>query len=234
MADKPNKKEIQEELDLETQENVNDTLSAGTFDFIKKYQQYIYIGLGVLVLAIAGVVFFNEQQKSKNEEAFNEMFHATQQFEADSIDLALNGRAGEFMGLQEIADDYGSTDAGNLAKYYVGVGYLQQGRLDEGLDALESFSKGDNLLSMAAYSALAFGYEDKGDVSKAANYFEKAANTPSANDRYTPYLLMQAARCYETLNEPDKARKLYEKIRDQYPLSAEGSRVEKYLARVKS
>jgi tetratricopeptide (TPR) repeat protein len=229
MADKAKNKPQAEEPQVEVQEVKGD--NSLNLDFLKKYQAFIYGGAAVLVLAIVGVLFFRDQQQKKNEQALAEMYRAVNFFEQDSLNLAVNGRAGEITGLTEITEEYGGTKAGNLAQYYVGIAHIREGRLDEGIDALESFKKGDNLVSMSAYTALAFAYEDKGETEKAAGLFVKAAETPAKTERYTPLLYLHAGRCYETAGKPEKALKLYEYIKENYPSSPEGLRIEKYIGR---
>jgi hypothetical protein len=44
---------------------------------------------------------------------------------------------------------------------------------------------------------------------------------------------MKAAELYELDGKYPDALKLYERIKDEYPTSTEGSSIEKYIARVK-
>jgi TolA-binding protein len=44
---------------------------------------------------------------------------------------------------------------------------------------------------------------------------------------------MKAARLLESMNKLEEALKLYEEIKKDYPQSAEGTTVDRYIARVK-
>ncbi|TAE55682.1 MAG: hypothetical protein EAZ89_05450 [Bacteroidetes bacterium] len=230
MAKKVKGRELKEVV-VEQDEVTSEEESSPVLAFFEKNRNALLIGGGALVVVILGVLGFNYFRGAKNTEAEAEMFHAVQYFEADSLRLALDGD-GSYMGFLEVADNYPGTKAANLANYYIGVIYLQQGDTENGIEYLERFSTGDNMLSMAAYMALGFAWEDKDDPAKAADYFERAAYTPKENKETTPFMLMHAGRNYEAAGKPEKALKVYETIRDEYPLSQEGSAIDKYIGRV--
>lgn len=73
-------------------------------------------------------------------------------------------------------------------------------------------------------------YVELGQVEKGISYFDKAAN--SKNDVISPIFLKKAGVAYESLNKPEKALELYNKIKDNYPKSNEASDIDKYIARV--
>lgn len=218
----------------ELEENILDQEEAKTVSaesFVSENRNLLLVVAGVLVLLIGGYSFYRYSQRAKNTEAQEEMFQAVYYFEQDSLDKALRGD-GQYLGFEDIADEYSGTDAANLSTYYLGMIYLKQGDLDTGIDYLKKFDTGDNMLSMAAYMALGFAYEDLGDPEEAASYFERAARTPGENDQTTPMMLMQAARNYEAAGKPAEARKIYERIKSEYPTSSEGISIDKYLGRV--
>ena len=49
----------------------------------------------------------------------------------DDYEKALNGDGQGYPGFLKIADEYGSTDAGNLAELYAGLSYAQTGKYQE-------------------------------------------------------------------------------------------------------
>ena len=53
------------------------------------------------------------------------------------------------------------------------------------------------------------------------------------NSFNTPLFLMKAGELQELNGKYDEALKLYERIRDEYPESTEGTSIDKYIARVK-
>jgi tetratricopeptide (TPR) repeat protein len=200
-------------------------------DFISNNQNLLIAVGVVIILVVAGLIYMSSRKESANAQANADMFNAIYYFEEDSLNKALNGDGINYS-LLDVIDEYGNTDAGEVARYYAGVAYLKQGDLESGIDELESVSAGDNTLGFATYVALAFAYEDQGNPAKAASLFEKAANTPVRNEQTSPLLFLHAGQNYEAAGEINKARKVYEIIRDEYPLSTEGRDIEKYLGRV--
>ena len=87
-----------------------------------------FIGVLVAVLLIVGGYFGYQYYKENQEaEAQREMFQAVYYFEADSLELAVNGD-GNNLGFLAIIEDYSITDAANLANYYAGAAFLKQGK----------------------------------------------------------------------------------------------------------
>ncbi|MDX2245569.1 MAG: tetratricopeptide repeat protein [Bacteroidia bacterium] len=220
--------------DLEEEVKNTEEVSEGKFSieaFVVKNRNLVLVGVAIVALVIAGVIGYNVMRSGKNTEASSEMFQAVKYFEADSLDLALNGD-GQALGFLDIVDEYSGTDAANVANFYLGAIYNQKGDLESSREYLEKVSLGDNLFSMSVLSALAFVYEDLGNPDKAASLFEKAAYTPGENEATTPTMLLNAGRNYEAAGKPEKALDLYEKIKEDFPTSTEGLNIDKYIGRV--
>jgi uncharacterized protein HemY len=97
------------------------------------------------------------------------MYKAEMYWQRDSFNLAINGR-GDTLGMAAIAEEYGSTPAGNLANYYLGVSYLRTGQWDLAIEALEDFSSDDMFLSSMSIGMIGDAYMEKGDVDHAIEY----------------------------------------------------------------
>lgn len=227
-----NKAEIEDQLDgiEEVTEQEVAAAPSQANDFFQKNKIYI-LGIGALVLLAGGYFGWNYLNKSKNKEAYDAAFQAVYYWEKDSLNKAINGD-GVALGLQSIVDEYGSTDVGNQAKYMLGIAAIKQGKIDEGIAHLKSFSKGDNLVSAAAELAMGFALEDKGDEAGAAEHFEKAAGyTTEKDDQFRPMCLKLAGEAYEAAGNKSKALNLYKTIKDKYPNSQEGQTIDKYIGR---
>ena len=72
------------------------------------------------------------------------------------------------LGSLNIIDDYGITDAANLANYYAGVCYLKQGNLSSSRLYLEDFSSNDLLVQARAYSLIGDTYMEEQKYEDAA------------------------------------------------------------------
>lgn len=198
-------------------------------EFLAKYKNIILGVLGVVVLAVAGYVYYQYDQKESNKAAQQQMYGAVLYFEMDSLQVALEGNL-KVQGLLSISEEYGSTKAGKLANFYIGAIYLKQGKFQEAIDYLEKFSSDDLLVQPRAYSLTGDAYMELGDFAKAEGMYSKAANTNS-NDEFSPVYLMKGALASELNNNATAAIEKYSKIIDEYPLSQQANEAKKYKAR---
>jgi TolA-binding protein len=195
--------------------------------------KYKTIGIALvvgLVALIGGYFYYDYYSKEREKEAQEQAFYAAKYYMKDSLDKAINGTAA-FPGLKKFVDEYGGTKAGNTAKYMLGTAYLSKGKIDDGLSQLESFDKGDNLVSAQAYAAIGFAYEEKGNFGKAADMYIKASKA-LPNAVTSPEYMLSAARCYEEAKDNDKALSIYKELKQKYPLSDPGRQAEKYIAKL--
>jgi len=191
----------------------------------------IVVGIAAAILIIVGGYFaFNYYKNNQNVIAQNEMFQAVYYFEADSLEKGLNGD-GNNLGFLQIIDEFGITDAANLANYYAGVSYLKKGNFEAARLHLEDFDAGDLLIQARAYSLIGDSYMEQENYSEAAKYYKKAANY-KPNKQFSPSYLMKEALAYEKLNQNDKARETYEKIITQFWDTEEYQNARKFKARL--
>ncbi|MFK7971988.1 MAG: tetratricopeptide repeat protein [Bacteroidia bacterium] len=204
-------------------------------DFIEQNKK-VLLGLAVaLVVLIAAVFAYRYYQGQQNTLAANSMFDAVQSFEAGDYNAALNGDSAlNNMGLLDVADSYGSTEAGNLAKYYAGVAKVKQGDVAGGIDYLEDVSGSGTLLGLAKQVAIGFALEEQGDFEGAAKAFEAAGSAVGGNKFSTPFALLKAGENYEAAGTKGKALDLYKRIKDKYPESEEANNIDKYIGRASS
>ena len=204
-------------------------------DFVEQNKNLLLILGGALLLIVLGFFGYRFYQNGQNQTASNELYDAIQSFEAANYGAALNGDSTlNNMGVADVADVYGGTDAGNMAKYYAGVAYIKQGDVARGIDYLEDVSGSGNMLGVAANVALGFAHEEAGNFAEAAKSFEDAANTVGGNEFTTPFALKKAGENYEATGNSGKALNLYKKIKEKYPNSEEGRDIEKFIGRASS
>lgn len=199
--------------------------------FIEQNSKKIIFGIiavAVLVAAILGYKYGYATPQQKKAEAA--MFRAELYFDRDSFALALNGDGLNVEGFNAIIDQYGSTDAGNLAKAYAGICYFKLGDNESALDMLKSFSGGDEMLSPTIVGLIGDCYVNMGNTEEGISYFEKAASQAD-NDIISPVYLKKAGVAYESLKQYDKAVKAYTTIKEKYFASVEASDIDKYIAR---
>ncbi|WP_240337166.1 tetratricopeptide repeat protein [Rufibacter psychrotolerans] len=198
-------------------------------EFVVRHKNLL-IGIFVAIAAaVVGGFLYYQNQQTKNQEALAAMFQAEYYLEADSLNKALNGD-GQNAGFKAVAEEYGSTKAGNLANFYAGVASLKQGKYQEALNYLEEFKSDDLLLQARAYSLQGDANLELGKRAEAAELYKKAAEH-KANDFFSPQYLMKAAVAYEAANQYTEAIEVYDRIITDYPLSPEVNDAKKYKAR---
>lgn len=221
------KKEEQRTELLENPEALADKLQ-GAETWLERHPKTVVgvaVGIALIVGGYFGFRYYIEQQ---NTEAQNEMFQAVYYFEADSVELAVNGD-GNSLGFKDIVSDYKWTEAANLANYYAGVSYLKLKQFNVARLYLEDYKSKDLLVQARAYSLIGDTYMEEKNYSEAAKYYKKAADY-KPNKYFTPAYLMKAALAYERNNEKDKAIAAYNEIVTKYWDSAEVQNAKKYKA----
>jgi len=203
-----------------------------TEQFIEDNQMKITYAVGVIVVLVAVFLAFNKfYLQPKEEEALTQMFMAENYFEKDSFNLAINGD-GNYLGFLDIIDDYGVTKSANRAKYYTGISYLRMGQYEDAIDYLKKFKTDDLLLAPVKAGAIGDAMLELGNSEDALKQYKKAYSE-TENELTTPIYKMKAARLLESMDKLEEALKLYEEIKKDYPESAEGTTVDRYIARVK-
>lgn len=184
-----------------------------------------------IVVIVVGWVAFREYRASKNEECIEQMRFAESYFRQDSFEKAIKGTLGA-PGFEQLVEEYGWTEAGNLCRLYLGLSYLKLGDFQAAADALSDYDAPDSYLGGAAYAALAGAYAELKDFSRAGRYYEKAAVVHN-NSQTSPVFLLQAGLAYELAQDRQKAGKVYQRILDEYPGASEANAAQKHLERVR-
>lgn len=199
----------------------------------KKLRNGIFAVLGVIAVAVIGVFgwqWYVEQQEVK---AQKELFAAQFYFENDSLNTALKGDATTTIGVEEIADKYSMTKAGDLAAFYEGTAYLKQGKFNEAIESLKNFNANDYLVQARAYSLIGDAYMELNNLDEAISYYKKAANH-HPNDFFTPEYLMKLGLAYELKNDFAMAVQAYETIVEKHKKSDMLNKAKRALGRAES
>lgn len=212
-------------------DNVHETLTR-TEIFFEKNKNKLFILLLVAIAVVAGYLGFQHgYMQPKEKAAATAMFQAQHYFEADSFKLALNGNA-EFQGFEEIINNYGITKSANLATAYAGISYMKLGDYEKAIKYLKDFNANDQLISHVLVGAIGDCYVQMNDVKEGIKHFEKAADKAN-NDLISPLYLKKAGLAFESISDFAGAQKMYEKIQNNYPNSAEAMDIVKYIERAK-
>ena len=205
-----------------------------------KHKKAISAAIVVVILIIAGVLSYEtyisgpREQEASTALAKGQDYFANQQFE-----LALKGDSTGYKGFLNIASDYSSTDAGNLANLYAGLCYANLDKWNDAVKYLEKYSAADDeMVSPAATAALGNAYAHVKQLDKAVEYLKKAASMAdgeaegNANNSLSPTFLIQAGEILESQNKKDEALNIYQDIKKKYVNSPVYGEIDKYIERV--
>jgi tetratricopeptide (TPR) repeat protein len=208
--------------------NVEQTLTK-TEQILEENYKPLLIGLGIVIVIVAVFWLGRLYLNNRSNEAQSQMYQAQRYLEEDSLKLALNGD-GNYLGFLDIASEYKFTSAGNLARYCAGICYLHLGEYQNAIDFLSKYHKKDKVIGSIALGAIGDAYVELGNTGKGISEYLAAADY-SNNSFNTPLFLMKAGELYELNGNYKEALKLYQKIKDKYPDSTEGTTIDKYIAR---
>lgn len=209
--------------------------------FITKNKKPIIIISTAIVAILVGVFCYKYFiGQPREEKASTALAMATQYFDQEIFDKALNGDGSTTTGFVRIASDYSGTDAANLANLYAGLCFANLNKWDKAVEYLEKYSTSDDaLVSPAAVEALGNAYAHTNQLDKAVSYLKKAAKKADAkghngvNNSLSPVFMLQAAEIVESQGKADEALEMYKDIKEKYVASqlVQSQEIDKYIER---
>ena len=205
-----------------------------TEKFFEENGKAVIIALVVLVAVVAGGWFYKYFAIDKNQEAASELIIAAQdRFAGETPDyaLALNGDESG-AGFLDVIEQYGSTDAGNIACHYAGICYLNLGDTENAKKYLAAYDATAGIPN-AVINAQCFGLQgdimcDEQNYEGAVEMYKKAV-AQSDNSLTAPMYLKKMGLAYEALGNYTEAIAAYKTIEEQYPASMEGRDIAKFI-----
>jgi len=204
--------------------------------FLTKYKKTIIFCLIAIVVLIAAIILWNNYSSSRNEKASTALAHSQELFMMQDFDKALKGDSLGMPGFIQIASEYSSTKAGNLANLYAGLCYAKQDKWNEAVKYLDAFSpKGDLMVSPLAVMAMGDAYANVKQMDKALDAFKQAASMANKaaasgrNNTVAPVALKKAAFILMDQKKNDEALQLLQTIKDEYLNSAAQQDIDKYI-----
>ncbi len=217
-------KEQNEEKNLEVS-----GIIAKTEQFIEKSRKtIIVVACAVVVVGLAIWAYVGLYAQPRQKRAAEEMFAAEQWFNDGDFEKALNGND-QYLGFNDVIDQYGCTKSGNLAKYYAGICQLNLGKFDQAIDLLKSYKGKDTFTGSEALMLIGDCYAEQDNAKEAANYYQKAASKAN-NFIVSPTALWKAGMMQLKLGDKDAAVKCFQQIKDNYPESPMYAEADKYIS----
>lgn len=216
-------------------EQIVNKLDRTAFDVESFVENNAKIVVGILVAIIAVALGYFAYVKfviePKDEEAFANMVQANNLFDQDSITQALKGSPGAYQGLQQIVEEYGNTESGNLARFKAASAYYKLGDYASAVELLEAFDTDDNVMLAQKYGMLGNALTQSKKVEEALPFFIKAAEATDAEVIQITYYT-KAGEIAMSLGKNEDALKYFQTIADKYPGSDNGN-AEKFVERLK-
>ena len=200
-----------------TQESIS-KLEAG----VLKYKKVISISVVAVIVVVAGLILLNTLYlKPRQAEASTALAKGQELFAQQQYEAALNGDKTGYIGFLKVIDQYGCTDAANLAKLYAGLCYANLA-----------------MVSPAAEAALGNVYAHLNKIDDAVSCLKKAAKMADKKVEnghsvsLAPQFLLQAGILLESQGKTSEALEIYEKIKKDYVNSPVRRDIDKYIERV--
>ncbi|RZU42542.1 tetratricopeptide repeat protein [Edaphobacter modestus] len=181
------------------------------------------VGVLIVVLAIGAFIF-----NHRSEQAATAFGEALQSYQSPLAapgqqvppgvktfpSAAERARAANQLFLK-VADNYGMTASGKLARYFAGLTYIEAGQPAQAESTLKQVAGGWNGdLSSLAKLALAQLYRQTGRDAQAIEVYNDLTAHPSSSVPAGTAQL-QLADLYETENKPEMAKKIYAQLKDK-------------------
>jgi len=201
-------------------------------DFFVDYRRYItYSGIGIVVLVIA-IVSYRYIREGRSQQADELLGGILLYYESGEYRTALDGTDAD-PGLIEIANQFGNTDPGNLARLYAGDAAFRLNEHDQALEMFEAYRGRGDMLAASALDGRAAVHELRGNYEEAATFYERAANV-NKNVLRSPEYLKKAARAYGKAGDYEKAEETLLKIGEEYPDSEVAQELDFHLGFVRA
>jgi len=194
--------------------------------FDKNKKTIIGAMVAIIAVVVCAILLNSYYFEPRANEASTELAKSQELFDQQQYDKALTG-------FQKVANDYSSTDAGNLAQLYIGLCQANLGKWQEAVNALESYSGSDDqMISPAAEGALGNAYANLKQLDKAVEHLKKAAKMAD-NNSLSPTFLIQAGEILESQGKKKEALELYQEVKQKYFNSMQYQTIDAYIERCK-
>ncbi|UCE19261.1 MAG: tetratricopeptide repeat protein [Gemmatimonadota bacterium] len=190
------------------------TYSFKVLNYVQDHSRQFIFGItGLIVVLLIGFLMVSSKKKKEisaaNMLGSSEIVYQSGDYQ-NSIPL-----------FESVIQRYDGTRSSAHATYLLANAYFFTGNFDKAHQYFERYvNKYHKLptLTASAIAGVAACYEEKEDYIEAGRWYERAAS--EFQDFYmAPEYLLSAGRCYESAGDTEKAKRVYQRIVDQYPES---------------
>lgn len=207
--------------------------------FVLQYKKVIMGAVAAVLVVVVGAILINNLYlEPRQAEASTALAKSQEYFANQEYEKALKGDGAGSIGLLKVIDNYGSTDAANLANLYAGLCYNALGKYQDAEKYLDAYSTADDaMVSPAAVAALGNTYANLNKLDDAVSCLKKAAKMADSqmknghNNSLSPQFLLQAGEILESQGKTEEALSIYQDIKKNYVNSAIYGQIDKYIER---
>ncbi|MCB0731755.1 MAG: tetratricopeptide repeat protein [Ignavibacteriae bacterium] len=201
-------------------------------EFFDEYKQKLIIIAGSLAVIVLAILWYVNKKSDDNLKAASQLSEIVSYFDMGQYQKAIDGEPGtQLIGLNNIVDNYGSTEQGEIAKIYLAKSYYALGNYDQALEYYSDYSGDSKLHQSSAFAGMAACYEQKGQFEDAADLYKKAANTYDLKSQKSEYLLNSGINYIKAGNK-EEAKDLLETLKNDFKTTVAAREVEKYLSQL--
>lgn len=215
--------------------DINEALSKSEA-FFDKYKKAILAGLAALIILVIAIMVYNNYKDSRNVEASTALAKSQELFMNGDFEKALKGDSLGSKGFIGVINEYGSTQAGNLARLYAGICSANLNKWQDAEKYLDDFdTKDDALVSPMVIMAKGDAYANLKQPDKAIESFKKAAKMADSatktgiSNSVAPLALKKAAIILIDQKKNDEALSLLQEIKSKYLQSPVQDDIDKYI-----
>lgn len=179
----------------------------------EQYGRYaLYAVVGLLVLGIAGFYWKSGQDRRENSAA-EKLAQANELFWRADYDRSRQMS-------QEVSQQFGGTWSGTDALRISGDNAYWRGNWKAAIADYQAYlkAKGSGLIANTVKRSLAYALESDGQYAEATSTYTSLVGVFERES--SGEFLFAAARCQLALQKQDEARKLYQRILDEFPDSS--------------
>ena len=148
---------------------------------------------------------------------------------SDSVyNISLNGDEIN-LGMLDVIEEFGGTNAANLANYYSGMMYLKMNDYQNAIKYLSEFSSDDILLSSLATGSIGDAFAELNQFDDALDYYVKASKVE--NNYTTPMYLFKAGTIAMKLNKFNRAEDYFTSVKLDYANSPEAKNIDAFISK---
>lgn len=177
----------------------------------------IYVAFIAIVLIAAAtlcyIYFFRGPKNERAWEAYNK------------VELTASNDTVAAKEYKKVADEFGSTDAGNVAALSAAESFYNAGDYKSAAEYLQKFKTKDAVLAANAKVLLGDSYVNLKKYDEALQAYTEALRTAEGNPQIAPRVLLKEANVYDVQKKYAEAEKCYQTIKSEYPQFQLGNNV---------